>query len=62
MENITTGHWIFAGIFMLAFVGYLIWSYRKDLKLHKIHYNGSFYVLIGIILILFLFYIFKRLL
>ena len=35
MENITTGHWIFAGIFMLAFVGYLIWSYRKDLKLHK---------------------------
>jgi hypothetical protein len=61
MENITTGHWIFAGIFMFLFVGYLIWSYRKDLKLHKIHYNGSFYVLAGIIVVLFLFYVFKRL-
>jgi len=62
MENITTGHWIFAGIFMTAFIAYLVWSYRKDLNLHKIHYSGSFYVLIGIVLILFLFYIFKRLL
>lgn len=62
MENITTGHWIFAGIFMLAFVGYLIWSYRKDLKMHKTHYSGSMYVLAGIIVILFLFYVFKRLL
>lgn len=62
MENITTGHWIFAGIFFVGFVIFLIWSYRKDLKLHKLHYNNSFYVLAGIILILFIFYVFKRLL
>ncbi|PTM04583.1 MAG: hypothetical protein DA405_06900 [Bacteroidetes bacterium] len=61
MENITTGHWIFAGIFMTLFIGYLLWGYRKDLKLHKIHYNGSFYVLGGIIVIIFLFYVFGRL-
>lgn len=62
MENIGTGHWIFAGIFMFAFIGYLIWSYRKDLKLHKTHYSGSINILVGIIVVLFLFYIFKRLL
>lgn len=60
MENITTGHWIFAGIFMALFVIYLIWSYRKDLKLHRIHYQGYFYVMAGIILVVFLFYIAKQ--
>jgi hypothetical protein len=62
MENITTGHWIFAGVFMLFFIAYLIWSYRKDLKLHRTYYGGAFYVLIGIVLVLFVFYVFKRLL
>ncbi|MDR9374381.1 MAG: hypothetical protein RI842_02265 [Schleiferiaceae bacterium] len=61
MENVTTGHWIFAGIFLSGFILYLVWSYRKDLRLHRLHYGGSFWVLIGIILVLFLFYIFKRL-
>jgi hypothetical protein len=60
MENITTGHWIFAGVFMLAFVTYLIWSYRKDLKLHKVHYQGTFYLMAGIVIIAFLFYVFKQ--
>ncbi|MDX5404995.1 MAG: hypothetical protein LPK47_02475 [Bacteroidota bacterium] len=62
MENITTGHWIFAGIFMIGFITYLIWSYRKDLGLHRIHYRGSYYLLLGIIVVLFLIFIFKRLL
>jgi hypothetical protein len=61
MENITTGHWIFAGVFMTFFVGYLLWGYRKDLKMHKLQYRGSSYVLMGIILVLFLFYVFGRL-
>lgn len=60
MENITSGHWVFAGIFMLAFIGYLIWSYRKDLGLHKKHYNGAQYVLLTLITVLFLIFIFKR--
>lgn len=60
MENITTGHWIFAGIFMIIFVGYLIWSYRKDLNLHKVQYGGSGYFLGGLLLILFLLYVVKQ--
>ncbi len=62
MENITTGHWIFAGVFLTAFIIYLIWSYRKDLQLHKIQYKGSSYVLIGLVVILFAFYFMKQLL
>lgn len=62
MENVGTGHWIFAGVFMVVFIGYLVWSYRKDLKLHRIHYQRSSYVLIGLVVILFLIFIFKRLL
>lgn len=59
MENIGTGHWIFAGVFMILYVGYLVWSYRKDLKLHKIHYPGASLLIGGIILALFLIFVFK---
>lgn len=45
---------------MLAFVSYLIWSYRKDLKMHRTHYSGAIYTLVSIVVILFLFYVFKR--
>lgn len=62
MENITTGHWVFAGIFLLIFLVYLVWSYRKDLSLHKIQYSGSSYVMIGIVVILFALYFLKQLL
>lgn len=62
MENVTTGHWIFAGIFVLVFIAFLIRSYRKDLKLHKIHYRGTYYVMAGIIVTLFLFYVMKQML
>lgn len=60
MENITTGHWIFAGIFLIAFIVYLVWSYRKDLQLHRIQYGGSSYVLVAIVVILFVFYVLKQ--
>lgn len=60
MENITTGHWIFAGIFTLAFGAYLVWSYRKDLALHKIHYKKTYYIGAGIVVTLFLFYVLKQ--
>ena len=60
MENITTGHWIFAGVFLLIFIIYLVWGYRKDMKLHKLHYGKSYYVLAAIIVILFVFYVLKQ--
>jgi hypothetical protein len=30
MTNVGTGHWIFAGIFAIVFIGGLVWSYSKD--------------------------------
>lgn len=59
MENIGTGHWIFAGVFLLAYIIYLVWSYRKDLKLHKIHYPGASLIIGGIIVAIFLIYVIK---
>jgi len=43
----STGQWIFAGFFVVAFVIIMIISYRRDKKLHKKHYRGSFWILIG---------------
>lgn len=46
----STGQWIFAAFFFVAFVTAIIYSYRKDLPLHKKYYKGSLYVLGGFIL------------
>lgn len=57
MEMFSTGQLIFAGLFFVAFVGVIIFSYRKDLKLHRKYYKGTIYILlgfIGFILLLFL--------
>ena len=59
MENITNGHWIFAAIFAISFVGFIVWSYLKDLQLHKVHYKGSSLFLLGLIVLAFLIYVFR---
>lgn len=59
---ITSGHWIFAGIFALAFVIFLIWSYRKDLKRYELFGLGGSRVLISIVVILLLVFIFRNVL
>ena len=62
MENITTGHWIFAGVFAISFLIYLFISYRKDLALHNIHYrSGGIQVALLIVITLFVLFVFKRL-
>jgi len=43
----TTGQWIFAGLFVIAFVILMIFSYGKDKNLHKKYYKGSLYILLG---------------
>jgi len=58
----TTGRWIFIGFFIALFVGALIWSYRKDLKLHKKQYKGSIWVLVGFIAFLLLLLLLKQIL
>lgn len=52
----STGQLIFAALFFLTFVIVIIYSYRKDLALHKKYYKGSLFVLVGfIVFILILF-------
>ena len=48
----STGQLAFALIFFISFVGVIIWTYRKDLKLHQKYYKGSIWVFVGIILFL----------
>ena len=60
MDNITTGHWIFAGLFMIAFVAYLIWSYRKDARVHKMYYGKGARILLGLVVIIFVLFIVKQ--
>ena len=37
----TNGQLIFAGFFVIAFLILMIWSYRKDIKSHKIYYQNT---------------------
>lgn len=54
----STGQWIFAAIFFVTFVVVIIYSYRKDINLHRKYYKGSLFVLVGFLLfILLLFFI-----
>ena len=54
----STGQLIFAAIFLLVFIVVMVYSYRKDLKLHRKYYRGTTYILIGfIVFIIFLFLI-----
>ena len=49
------GQQLFALLFIIVFIGILIWSYRKDLRLHKIYYKNVWVVALGIILVITLF-------
>lgn len=54
------GQLIFAGFFIVAFVAMMIWSYRKDINLHKIHYkNGGFKVGIACVITIFVFIVLR---
>lgn len=52
----TQGQWIVAILFAISFTILMVYSYNKDKVLHKKHYKGAIWVLVGFILfILFLF-------
>jgi len=59
MENITQGHWVFAGIFAIVFIVAMAIAYRKDKKTHDVHYKGSSIFIGIVILIAFLLFVFK---
>jgi len=41
----TKGQFIFAACFIVAFTILMIWSYRKDIKIHKKHYKNTYIIL-----------------
>ncbi|RXJ50592.1 hypothetical protein [Gelidibacter gilvus] len=45
----TNGQLIFGILFAIVFAIILIYTYRKDLKLHRKHYKGSIWILIAFI-------------
>lgn len=59
-EMFSTGQLIFAGLFLITFVGVMIFAYRKDTKLHKKYYRGSLYVLLGFIAFIVLLFFIKN--
>ena len=44
------GQVIFGVLFAIAFIAAMIWSYRKDLKLHRIYYSKV--GMVGVIMVL----------
>ncbi len=55
----STGQLIFAGLFFVVFVAVIFFSYRKDLKLHRKYYKGTFYILLGFIAFILLLFLIK---
>ncbi len=53
------GQLVFAGFFVVAFIILMIFSYRKDLKLHRKYYKGSLFILIGFIIFIILLFALK---
>ena len=49
------GQLIFAAFFVIAFTIAMVWSYRKDIKIHKKHYKNTFVVVIALFLIITIF-------
>ncbi|MFD0861168.1 hypothetical protein ACFQ1M_03025 [Sungkyunkwania multivorans] len=58
----STGQLIFAAFFIVAFTVVMIFTYRKDLKLHKKYYKGSIWILVLIIAFIFVLFGIKELL
>lgn len=46
----TSGQLIFAALFVIVFTSLIVIMYRKDAKGHRIHYAGTYKILIGFIL------------
>lgn len=56
----STGQLIFAALFFIVFVGIIIFSYKKDKKLHKKNYKGVAWILISFILFIIILFLIKH--
>jgi hypothetical protein len=48
----TPGRIWFVAIFSVAFIVMLIWSYRKEARLNKLHFRKAYLVVIALLLFL----------
>ena len=55
----TTGQWVFAALFLIAFIIVMIFSYRKDIPIHQKFYKGSYKVLIAFLLFIAMLFMIK---
>ena len=49
------GQLIFAALFIVVFTIAMIWSYRKDIKIHKKYYKNTFIIIITIFIVIAIF-------
>lgn len=55
----TTGQWVFAAVFFVAFVIAAFYAYGKDKALHQRAYKGSYKILIGFLVFIALLFVIK---
>lgn len=55
----TEGQLLFAVFFFITFLSIIIYSYRKDIRSHKVHYKGSLKILLIFIMSLIGLYLIK---
>jgi hypothetical protein len=53
------GQLIFAGCFFVVFVIAMVIAYRKDVKMHKIFYEGNYKILIGFLIFIVILFMIK---
>lgn len=56
----TSGRIAFVIFFLILFIGYLIWAYRKDIKRLPWYYKGSFKILLALLSIYAAYFILTR--
>lgn len=56
----SSGQLIFAAFFIIVFTVVMIYTYRKDLKLHKRYYSGSLRILAVFILFIITIVVIKK--
>jgi len=60
MKNITQGHLIFAGIFVVVFVIGIVYAYRKDFKNMRGYYRNIWVIIISIFIVYFTIFFLNR--
>ena len=56
----TKGQLIFAAFFIVVFVAAMIYVYRKDIPLHRTHYKGTYWILLGFLAFIGLLFVIKQ--